>query len=498
MSGVILSIDQGTTGTTAAFFDAADLRLLSKETVEFPQHYPAPGLVEHAADEIWTSVLTAISVAQEKLDNCDIHKLEAIGITNQRETVIAWNRETGETAGNAIVWQDRRTSSSCAALKAKPGVSDMIADRTGLVLDPYFSASKMAWILEHYPKAGEWAARGTLALGTVDSYLIYRLTHGASYVTDDTNSSRTMLYNLSSGDYDDDLLALFGVTRPMLPEIRPSVSILGTTRRVPWLHDGIPICGCLGDQQAALLGQGGTSAGDAKITYGTGAFLLVNTGEKIARSRHGIVTSVGLNNGGNRTFVLEGSAFIAGAAVQFLRDNFGWLASSAESEKLARRAVRDENLVFVPALSGLGAPFWNPDARGAILGLTRGTTKEQIVRAVLESIALQNVHLLQIIEESMEAQVSRVFVDGGAAQNNFLMQFQADMLGRKLLRPGNIESTSAGAARAARMQILPSALQTSSAYSEFAPQISQEEAAAITGKWRAATEWVDRFYARAG
>lgn len=500
MTNYILSIDEGTTGIQASFFSMNDFSMHGNNKIEFPQIYPRPGLVEHNPNDIWETTLKAIKksieLAQDSEKNFSISKVTAIGITNQRETCLAWNKKTGEIAGNAIVWQDRRTSEFCDSLKKNESLRKMILKKTGLVCDPYFSASKMRWMLEQYPKAKQWAHTGELALGTVDSYVIWKLTGGVSFVTDHTNASRTMLYNLHTGNYDQELMSLFSIPNHTLPEIRPSIGRFGVTKGIEGLPDGIPITGNLGDQQAALFGQNCVKTGEAKITFGTGAFLLMNTGENIVEADNGLLTTVAYSTPQKRVFALEGSAFIAGAAVQFLRDNFGWVKNSAESAELAMSYPRDEEVLFVPSLAGLGAPYWNPQAKGVLFGLTRGTQQSQIIRSVLESIAMQNVQLLRLMEEISEQKIIRVGVDGGASRNDFLMQLQADILQTILMRPSNIETTSLGAARAACIGVLEEDVTfiKSDIGKEFNSHMPEALANANLYRWLKAVDCVNQFY----
>ncbi|MEN9529671.1 MAG: glycerol kinase, partial [Pseudomonadota bacterium] len=459
MADLILAIDQGTTGSSAAFFDAATLDMIAHRKVEFPQIFPTPGWVEHNPADIWKSVVTAIeegwTLVEQRMPGAQKKNIVALGITNQRETCLAWERSSGETAGNAIVWQDRRTASRCVELRNGPW-QEAVRIKTGLVCDPYFSGTKMEWLMRNHSKTASWAKSGQLCLGTIDSFLVYHLTNRKSFVTDPTNASRTMLYNLHTATWDKELLQLFSVPETALPKVSPSSGHFGVTQGLGFLPDGIPITGILGDQQAALFGQGCTQPGEAKITYGTGAFLLMNTGTKAVPSRSGLLTTVAFGHSdGTLSYALEGAAFIAGAAVQFLRDQFRWIASAAEVESLALREERDPNVLFVPALSGLGAPFWNPHAKGALFGLSRGTSQSQIARAVLESIALQNAQLLELMQQDSGQRISQVGVDGGAAQNNSLMQFQADSLQTNLIRPTNFETTARGAAAAAVLGLKP-------------------------------------------
>jgi glycerol kinase len=500
MSAILLAIDQGTTGTTAAFFDYDSLQLLANAKVEFPQIFPNPGWVEHDPEDIWGSAIEAIRLASAQMESLHagrkVSQVKAIGITNQRETVVPWNRKTGEVACNALVWQDRRTASFCDELKSNVSLRTKIQRTTGLVCDPYFSGTKMRWIMQNAPKAKQWNNSGDLVLGTIDSWMLFKLTEGRVVATDHTNASRTMLYNIHTGEYDEELLQIFGVEKTCLPEIRPSIGLFGYTHGVSGLPDGIPITGILGDQQSALMGQNCMEAGEAKITYGTGAFLLMNTGDKPMISDAGLLATVACSTVHGRTFAIEGAAFIAGAAVQFLRDNFNWVKSSAESLELASSAIRDPNVIFIPALAGLGAPYWNPNAKGALLGLTRGTKKAQIVRAVLESIAIQNVQILRLMEEISNLKLRKVGVDGGASKNDLLMQFQADVLRIDLIRPENIETTAKGAVRAARMGL--DAAYSTKVNAEptkvFLPHMSSEDADAVVIRWVRAAEMIDGFY----
>ena len=500
MADFILSIDEGTTGIQSSLFSMNNFSMYGNNKIEFPQIYPTPGFVEHNPNDIWETTLKSIKNCLDLaiLQNPEflVKKIAAIGITNQRETCLAWNKKTGEIAGNAIVWQDRRTAEFCESLKRNEKIRKKILSKTGLVCDPYFSASKMRWMLEQYPKAKQWSLAGDLALGTIDCYIIWKLTDGASFFTDHTNASRTMLYNLHTGQYDHELLELFSIPLQALPKIQPSIGDFGATKNVHYLPDGIPITGNLGDQQSALFGQNCVQLGEAKITFGTGAFLLMNTGEKIVAADNGLITTVAYSTKAKRIFALEGSAFIAGAAVQFLRDNFGWIKNSAESAELAIGYPRDEDVLFVPSLAGLGAPFWNPNAKGVLFGLTRGTQQSQIIRAVLESIVMQNVQLLRLMEQVSQHKITRVGVDGGASQNDFLMQLQADILQTILVRPANIESTSLGAARAASIGILNEDVSFIKAEigKEFCPNMPEAIANANLYRWLQAVECVNNFY----
>lgn len=443
MAKYILAIDQGTTGTTVALVDQRG-QLKAAVNHEFPQIYPKPGWVEHHPEEIWASVVEGIRVVlnQNKRLAKDV---VGIGITNQRETTLLWNRDNGEPLYNAIVWQCRRTTDFCEKLKQK-GLEAEVKRRTGLVLDPYFSGSKFNWLLNNAPRAKSLLIKGQVMGGTIDTYLIWRLTQGESHVTDVTNASRTSLMNLKTARWDRQMLETFGVPRDILPEIVPSSGVMGRTRGVPGLPDGIPIAGVAGDQQAALFGQACFSAGDAKCTFGTGSFILMNTGDTPVRSKAGLLSTMAWQLSGEKpTYALEGGAFICGAAVQWLRDEMQFIKAAPEVEALAGTVSDHGGVEFVPALTGLGAPWWKPEARGTITGLTRGAHRGHIARATLDAMALQNVDILVAMEKDLGKRMKPLRVDGGAAQNDLLMQIQADLLGRKLIRPQMIETTVAGA-----------------------------------------------------
>ncbi len=447
MDSLVLALDQGTTSSRAILFNAAGENLAQAQQ-PFEQHFPQPGWVEHDAEEIWRSQL---ATARQALSGVDAAQVAAIGLTNQRETVVIWERASGRPLTRAVVWQDRRTSEDCARLKAE-GHEALVRARSGLTLDPYFSATKIATWLHQHP---EWRARaqaGELAVGTIDSWLIWNLTEGRVHATDVTNASRTLLMNLHSGEWDEDLLRLFEIPRALLPEIRPSAADFGHTTL---LGGSIRLGGVAGDQQAALFGQGCVQAGQAKNTYGTGCFLLMHTGAQALASTHGLLSTRAAQVGAQPQFALEGSVFIGGAVVQWLRDGLHAIGASHEVEALARSVPDSGGVVFVPAFTGLGAPHWKPDARGAILGLTRGSTQAHIARAALESIAFQSADLLDAMQADASAEgirLSELRVDGGACANDFLMQFQADVLGVPVLRPRNLEATALGAARLAGLQ----------------------------------------------
>jgi glycerol kinase len=443
MPSYILAIDQGTTGTTVALVDQKG-RLRTSVNNEFPQIYPKPGWVEHHPEEIWASVVEGIREVLAS-GQCKPGEIAAIGITNQRETTALWDRRSGKPLYNAIVWQCRRTTPACEALKEQ-GLESAVKRKTGLVLDPYFSATKFGWLINNAPGAKAAIRKGHALGGTMDSYLIWKLTHGESHVTDVTNASRTSLMSLRSGRWDKGLLETFGVPVDILPRIVPSSGVMGHTRSVPGLPDGIPIAGVAGDQQAALFGQACFSPGDAKCTYGTGSFILMNTGNKPVSSKSGLLTTVAWQLADEKmTYALEGGAFICGAAVQWLRDEMQFIQSAPDIEALAATVEDHGGVEFVPALAGLGAPWWEPEARGTITGLTRGTHRGHIARATLDAMALQNVDILVAMEKDLGKRMRPLRVDGGAAGNDLLMQIQANVLGRKLIRPKMLETTVAGA-----------------------------------------------------
>jgi glycerol kinase len=448
MSRYVLAIDQGTTGSTALVVDASQgamARTIGRATIEFPQHFPRPGWVSHDAREIWSSVETSVREALSGA-GVDGSELDALGITNQRETTLVWDRKTRTPIDLAIVWQCRRTAATCEALKSNSAIAARVLERTGLVIDAYFSATKIAWLLDHVGGARARAARGELAFGTIDSFLVNELTSGAVHATDVTNASRTLLMNLARGEWDGELLRIFDVPAEVLPRIVGSAEVVGRTTGVGFLPDGIPIAGIAGDQQAALFGQGCFREGDAKCTYGTGAFVLMNIGSRPALSRHGLITTAAWRIGGATTYALEGSAFVAGAAVQWLRDGLGIIRTAREVEELARRVASTDGVVFVPALAGLGAPYWDPEARGTITGITRGTTAAHLARATLEGVAFQVRDLLDAMVKDAARPIGRLNVDGGAANSDLLLQFQADIANVVVERPLDVESTGRGAA----------------------------------------------------
>ncbi len=443
----ILAIDQGTTGTTAALIDSKTLDLLGKVNKEFPQIFPKPGWVEHNLENIWATVATTIT---EVLTKCDlsVHDIAAIGITNQRETTCSFNKE-GKPLNNAIVWQDRRTQGFCN--ENKPKYEKLLKEKTGLPLDPYFSGTKMKWLIENIDSIRSGLSKNDSLFGTIDTFLIYKLSGCESFVTEASNASRTLLYNLDKGEWDDELLKIFNIPKESLPSIKSSFGNFGQTKGLSFLPDGIPITGCLGDQQAALFGQAGIQKGMSKCTYGTGAFYLLNTGDELIHSKNGLLTTVAYRENGKDYFALEGSCYIAGAAVQYLRDNLTFIGKASEVEDLAKQATDEtmENILFLPFFTGLGSPYWVSEAKGAILGITRDTGKNQIARSCLEGIALSINDLKESFEKDSGIITKELRVDGGAVVNDYLMELQASMNNTIIIRPEVIETTAFGAACAA-------------------------------------------------
>jgi glycerol kinase len=486
----VIAIDQGTTGSTVLVLDES-LNVVGRKNMEFPQIYPQPGWVEHDPEEIWISVCAALggALAQANVDTSDI---AAIGITNQRETGVLWDRKSLKPERNAIVWQDRRTADVCHALKER-GLEADIRTRTGLVLDPYFSGSKLQWMLDESPDRRTRAASGELCFGTIDSYLVARLSGGETHITDVSNASRTMLCGLESLAWDPTLLELFDVPVECLPEIRSSSEVYAETRGVPGLPDGVPIAGIAGDQQAALFGQACFRPGSAKCTYGTGAFILMNTGSTPPTSKSGLLSTVAWKLGPDAPpfYALEGSAFIAGAAVQWLRDGLGLFSESADVEAMAEEVEDSGGVVLVPAFAGLGAPHWRPEARGVITGLTRGTTKAHVARAALEGIALQNYDIVRAMQDDSGHELKSFKVDGGAAANNLLMQFQADILNVEIVRPEMLETTALGAAFLAGLGagVWKDKEELTAVWREnrrFAPAMSDDDRQERLAQWNAA------------
>lgn len=440
-STYILSIDQGTTGSTILLVDVEG-NIVSQSYQEITQHYPRPGWVEHDPEEIWQVTQNAIGEVLHYLES--ISSIVAIGITNQRETTVLWDRCTGNPIYPAIVWQCRRTADVCSNLKAEEEVATNVKSKTGLVIDPYFSATKVAWILDNVNGAREKAERGELAFGTIDTWLLWKLTHGTVHKTDYTNASRTLLFNIETLTWDEELLEIFNVPNAILPEVTSSASLFGNTKIS--MLDGIPITGIAGDQQSALFGQLCWQPGMAKNTYGTGCFLMLNTGAERVESTSGLLTTLACSLDEKPVYALEGSVFVAGAAIQWLRDELQIIESAEETEGIAESVNDTAGVIVVPAFTGLGAPYWDAEVRGAIFGLTRGTGREHIVRATLESIAYQTADVVSAMRADANIQVDKLRVDGGAVVNNFLMQFQSDILGIAVERPRKIETTGLGAA----------------------------------------------------
>jgi glycerol kinase len=482
----ILALDQGTTSSRAILFDeeGAPVSIAQRE---FPQIYPQPGWVEHDPMDLLRTQREVAREALRKID-LDLKDLMGVGITNQRETTILWDRQTGEPIHNAIVWQDRRTAEICSRLK-KDGVEELVKRKTGLVVDPYFSGTKIAWILDQVPGARARAERGELAFGTVDTWLIWQLTGNRTHVTDPSNASRTMLFDIHAGEWDPELLRLLRVPRAILPDIHPSAHAFGMLPKSV-LGEPLIIGGVAGDQQAALFGQACHRPGMAKNTYGTGCFMLLHTGNKVIASSSGLI-STACAQGREKEYALEGSVFIAGAVVQWLRDEMKFFDTSREIEALANSVLDTGDVFIVPAFTGLGAPYWDPNARGAMIGLTRGTTRAHIARAALESIAFQSAEVLDAMQRDAGVPLSELRVDGGAAANDFLMQFQADLLGVPVLRPRVLETTALGAAYLAGLTVnLWKSREEIAAHwkleRRFEPHMERKEAEAKMARWREA------------
>jgi glycerol kinase len=486
----LLSIDQGTTSSRAIIVDTDSEQLVSAQQ-EFPQHFPRDGWVEHDPGDIWESVRRTACSALEKA-GLKASEIAGIGITNQRETVVVWDRRSGEPIYNAIVWQDRRTSDYCREL-IEQGHEPMMQAKTGLIIDPYFSATKIHWLLENVAGARERAARGELAFGTIDAYLLWQLTDGKVHKTDASNASRTALFNIHTQDWDDELLALFDIPRSLMPEVCDCASDFGIASE-HWFGGEIPVLAMLGDQQSALVGQACFQEGMAKSTYGTGCFFVLNTGEQPLQSKHKLLTTVGYRLDGKVTYALEGSIFVAGAAIQWLRDGLRLIENAGESEALARQTPMDHGVLLVPAFTGLGAPYWDPKARGAIFGLTRDTGIKEIVTAGLQSVCYQTKDLQRAMEkDGLPANILRV--DGGMAVNDWLMQFLSDILGVKVDRPTSIETTALGAAYFAGLQAgifksLDHIAQRWKHDREFVPELSKEERDRYYAAWLDAVDRV--------
>ncbi|RJP15005.1 MAG: glycerol kinase [Candidatus Abyssobacteria bacterium SURF_5] len=490
MERYILALDQGTTSSRAIVFNLSGVPIASASK-EFRQIFPQPGYVEHDPEEIWTSQLEVAGQALEKA-GLEPSAIAAIGITNQRETTVVWNRKTGKPVSNAIVWQCRRSAAICDDMKAR-GLEKTVREKTGLVIDAYFSGTKIKWILEHVANARENANRGNLAFGTIDSWLIYKLTGGRIHVTDYTNASRTMLFNINTLRWDDELLEELSVPASMLPEVVPSSMIYGKTNPSVFFGEAIPISGIAGDQQAALFGQACFQPGLAKNTYGTGCFVLMNVGAKPVASKCGLITTIAWGINGAVEYALEGSIFIAGAAIQWLRDGLGIISTASESESLALTVSDNGGVYFVPAFVGLGAPYWDMYARGTIVGLTRGSTSGHLARATLESLAYLTRDVIECMEADSGRKLHSLKVDGGAIRNNLLMQFQSDILGVPVSRPEVSETTALGAAYLAGLavQYWDNLSEISANWREqtrFTPAMNASERARLYGRWKRAVE----------
>ena len=489
MKKYIMAMDEGTTSARCVIYDKQGNTISSAQR-EFPQYFPKEGWVEHDATEIWA---TQISVAQEAMlkHNLNYRDIVALGITNQRETTVVWDKVTGKPIYNAIVWQCRRTSDYAEALK-KEGYEEMIRRKTGLIIDAYFSGTKIKWILDHVDGARERAERGELLFGTIESWLIWKMTGGEVHVTDYSNAARTMLFNIHTLDWDDEILALLDIPKCMLPKPVECSGHYGET--ISELFGGpIPITGSAGDQQAALFGETCFEVGEAKCTYGTGSFLLLNTGDRPVFSDSGLLTTIAWGLDGKVSYALEGSAFVCGAAIQWLRDEMKFMSESPESERMALEAGAGEGVYMVPAFTGIGAPYWEPDARGAIFGITRGTDRNQIVRATLESLAYQNEDLLSAMAEDLGQRIVALKVDGGACRNNFLMQFQADVSDTEIVRCKSIESTSLGAAYLAGLAVgyydsTDDIIENKEVERVFRPEMDETKRAALLKGWHKAVK----------
>ena len=485
---MILSIDQGTTGTTVLVINRGG-DIVGRAYAEFGQIYPQPGWVSHNADEIWRSTCAVIADAMED-SGIRPADLAGIGIANQRETTVLWDRRTGEPVHDAIVWQCRRTADLCRRYRER-GLEELVRKKTGLVIDAYFSATKIVWFMENVPGIRLRAEAGDVCFGTIDTYLLYRLTGGDVHATDLTNASRTMCFNIHSREWDPDLLDAFDIPRAILPEVHRSAHVFGSTRGAGPLPDGIPIAGIAGDQQAALFGQRGVSMGDVKNTYGTGCFALFHTGSNAFRSENGLLTTLACDSLGGPAFALEGSVFSAGSAIQWLRDGLGLIANASDTEGLARSVPDNGGVYLVPAFTGLGAPYWDPDTRGTVVGINRGTQRAHFARAALESIAYQSAALVDAMVADTGRPVTGIRVDGGASANDFLMQFQADILEVPVIRPRHTETTALGAAMLAGLATGfwtgPGALSDLNPPERtFEPSMPKKKRDALLNQWRRA------------
>jgi glycerol kinase len=488
MGEFIIGIDAGTTGIRAFCFDKKG-KVISMAYEEFKQIFPKPGWVEHSPLEIWekTERLITASIRKGKLKAKDA---VAIGITNQRETTVVFDKKTGKPVYNAIVWQCRRTSDYCGELK-KQGLESEFRNRTGLVLDAYFSGTKINWILDNVKGVREKAERGDLLFGTIDTWLLFNLSGKRSHATDHTNASRTLIYNIQQKKWDDDLLKILKIPHSLLPEVHPSRASFGKTHGLKSLPDGIPITALVGDQQGALFGQLCTEVGEAKNTYGTGCFLLFNTGDEFKISNNGLITTLACGPEGRTVYALEGSVFIGGAVIQWLRDSLKFFKQSKDTQKIAQSIKNDDDVVFVPAFAGLGAPHWDMNARGAIYGITRDTTPDQITRAALKAIAFQSLDLVNAMEQDIGKELKVLKVDGGATFNDYLMQFQSDILGKKVVRPENVDTTVLGAAYLAGLETgffksVDELKKLSKKYKEYSPKMKVEQKSKEIHNWNVA------------
>lgn len=495
MEKFIMAIDQGTTSSRAILFNH-DSQIVASAQQEFNQYFPQPGWVEHNANEIWLSVLAVMATCIQNA-KIDPSQVAGIGITNQRETTVVWNKDTGLPIYNAIVWQSRQTADICDSLKEE-GYEDLFNSKTGLRIDPYFSATKIRWILDHVEGAQELAEQGKLLAGTIDTWLIWCLSGMKAHVTDYTNASRTLLYNIFEKKWDEELCAILNIPMSMLPEVKDSSCVYAHTARYHFFGHEVPIAGVAGDQQAALFGQGCFEKGMAKNTYGTGCFLLMNTGEEAIRSANGLVTTIASGIDGKISYALEGSVFVAGSAIQWLRDEMKFFPNASLSEEYAKQAQEYSGVYVVPAFTGLGAPYWDDRCRGGILGITRGTTQQDITRATLESLAYQTRDVLDAMEQDSGIQISSLRVDGGACANNLLMQFQSDLLQCDIARPTVVETTALGAAYLVGLAVgfwkdrdeIAHALKIDQ---EFRPQMSEAKADHLYSRWQKAVEAVRMF-----
>lgn len=490
MENYILSLDQGTTSTRAILFNQAG-EIVHSAQREFTQYFPKPGWVEHNANEIWGTVLAVVATCLTEA-NVKAKQIAGIGITNQRETAVVWEKETGKTIHNAVVWQSRQTAEICEELR-EAGHNELFRSKTGLLIDAYFSGTKVKWILDHVEGSRERAERGELLFGTIDTWLIWKLSGGKAHVTDYSNASRTLMYNIHELKWDDELLEILDVPKAMLPEVRPSSEVYANTAGYHFFGESVPIAGAAGDQQAALFGQACFEKGMAKNTYGTGCFMLLNTGEKPVVSDHGLLTTIAWGVDGKVEYALEGSIFVAGSAIQWLRDGLRLINDAKETEAYAKRVTSSDGVYVVPAFVGLGTPYWDSDVRGAVFGLTRGTEKEHFIRATLESLAYQTRDVLTAMEQDSGIEMSALRVDGGAVKNDFLMQFQGDIINAPVERPEINETTALGAAYLAGLAVgfFENKEQIAAHWKmdrRFEPEMDGKESDALYDGWKKAVQ----------